>query len=683
MRAFKELKFPLFTKFATTPAIPAVIWLITGFLCVAPQRSISHYWLLFVTAMFLSTLTFLYCIRPYRRYLMLLPVGIILMYCSLHPPTQTYLKHLPRDECHATISGLITEVKQTENSQRLIVQLNEMTCYNETRQVKGKILIPIPNFSPPPQKLSPGMTFSAEGAFLLPTLYPQFNEKNYLSSQRIFRKFSVTRWHDIRQPHTLFQRLLSRWDSYKISLNERLLKGLQDNDYCSMLSAMILGIRSDISQDIKQQFVLAGTIHLLAVSGLHAAAIAWIIMSILKLIKTNYLKQWYLLIAILGGYVLMTGLSPSASRTWLMIFIFSLGKIKCRYISPLQSIAAAALIQLVLNPCLIFNSGFQYSYLIVTSLIISLPLITKFYNMLTVNHFWLPIHLNAGTKIHRTLFSCLAGSTIAWAAAVGLTLLYNQIFIPFSIALNVIVIHLATFLLSGGILKILIADIPPLCKLVNLLLDNLLDIIRLLNNLCDSVPGSVIYSARFPLWAALIYLLLFFGFLLTKHKLKFLISMCLLIGFFLIHPHYRHTPQHYLSYGCGGNLYSPVLILKSAGFPPIIITTPTNRNLLQATEFLTTSGQIPREIYYLQQVRVKLPDNQPTHFESATIKHIHCVKNDNEVIWSIPDLDMTIKESPFGQWTCTYQGQIYEMIPSNEISWRTIQLSPFQSNIRN
>lgn len=677
MHTFKERKFPLFTKFTTTPAIPAIIWLITGFLFVVPQQTITHYFLLLLTALCLSIVTFFCCVRCHHKFLILLPVGMLLMFLARHPPMQTYLKHLPREECHATITGVITEIKQAQNSQRITVQLKTITCYEETQKVSGKILIPIPNFSPPPQKLSPGMTFSADGAFLLPTIYPQFNEKNYLSSKRIFRKFSITQWNYIHQPKTIFQHLLFQWDAYKTSLNLRLINGLENNKYHAMLSAMILGIRDDLPQDVVQEFVLSGTIHLLAVSGLHAAAIAWIIISILKLLRTNYLKQWYLLIAILGGYVFLTGLSPSASRTWLMIFLFSLGKIKCRYVSPLQSIAAAAFIQLMINPCLIFNSGFQYSYLIVASLIISLPQITTFYNMITANHFWLPIHLTAGSKISRTVFSCFLGSTIAWGASAGLTLLYNQIFIPFSIFLNVIVIHFATFLLSAGIIKIIVADIPWLYTFINLFLNTLLNIIQILNNLYNSIPGAVIHVAQFPLWAVLIYITLFSCFLLSKHKLKSLILLCLLICFSTMYPQYKNSGQHHLMYCSGGNLYSPIFVLKHHQYPPIIITEPVLRNMKQVSEYLNQNRQIPQKIYYLQQIRTKLPNkdiNLTALLETTNVVHIHCIKNGKEITWHLPDLNLTVHKSRLGQWEYTYQGKTYSIINGNEYSWQTTNL---------
>lgn len=146
-----------------------------------------------------------------------------------------------------------------------------------------------------------------------------------------------------------------------------------------ILSALTLGYREELDKDIQQSFSAAGAMHILAVSGLHTGIVWGIIVWLLTLgglAKPLYDQRIWLwtitLLTLLAlwGYAFITGLSPSVMRSALMVTIVEIGWLLQRRSSPINSIAAAAVIILLINPLALWSVSFQLSFAAVTAIII-------------------------------------------------------------------------------------------------------------------------------------------------------------------------------------------------------------------------------------------------------------------------------------------------------------------------
>jgi len=137
-------------------------------------------------------------------------------------------------------------------------------------------------------------------------------------------------------------------------------------------TALVTGDRSGISPPLRQQFNRLGIGHLLAISGLHIGIIAtvsfgcfyWLARRTAYLVYRGRARQTAALLSLgpVMAYGLIAGLSPSTQRAVIMVSVYLLALILDRQQEIFNSLAAAALIILVLHPPALFSVSFQLSF---------------------------------------------------------------------------------------------------------------------------------------------------------------------------------------------------------------------------------------------------------------------------------------------------------------------------------
>jgi competence protein ComEC len=144
----------------------------------------------------------------------------------------------------------------------------------------------------------------------------------------------------------------------------------------SFLEGVLLGKRSMLPEEIRGWFEDTGTIHILAISGLHVGLIGLIFFFIFHKFarlpqKTSYVFTFLTLII----FAIMTGARPSVIRATIMAGTIIIGMIIDRDTDIYNSLALAGLIILLQNPLTLFDIGFQLSFLATFSLFYLTPLI--------------------------------------------------------------------------------------------------------------------------------------------------------------------------------------------------------------------------------------------------------------------------------------------------------------------
>ena len=137
-------------------------------------------------------------------------------------------------------------------------------------------------------------------------------------------------------------------------------------------TALVTGDRSGITPHLRQQFNRLGMGHLLAISGLHIGIIAtvsfgcvyWLARRTAFLVYMGRSRQAAALLSLgpVMAYGLIAGFSPSTQRAVIMVSIFLLTLILDRQQDALNTLAAAALIILVIDPPAVFSVSFQLSF---------------------------------------------------------------------------------------------------------------------------------------------------------------------------------------------------------------------------------------------------------------------------------------------------------------------------------
>ena len=139
--------------------------------------------------------------------------------------------------------------------------------------------------------------------------------------------------------------------------------------------AMLLGQQQELSEEQHTIFMQSGTMHLFSVSGLHIATIAGVIYGVLVLLR---LPRWAQLVVggvLLWLYVDITGGTPSAVRSWIMVMFLYASRTLRVPGGPLAALVASAVVVLIFQPLQLFSASFQLSYGIVAALLLfGLPL---------------------------------------------------------------------------------------------------------------------------------------------------------------------------------------------------------------------------------------------------------------------------------------------------------------------
>lgn len=135
-----------------------------------------------------------------------------------------------------------------------------------------------------------------------------------------------------------------------------------------LASAMFLGSREELEPDQAQAFLETGTIHLLVISGLNVGILASCLFLAMRVALVP--RSWALAIVALASvlYAATTDSQPPVVRATVMVLIGCLAMVLGRRVLGFNSIAAAGLVVLALNPTELFRTGTQLSFLSVAVL---------------------------------------------------------------------------------------------------------------------------------------------------------------------------------------------------------------------------------------------------------------------------------------------------------------------------
>ncbi|MEW5845557.1 MAG: ComEC/Rec2 family competence protein [Bacteroidota bacterium] len=320
----------------------------------------------------------------------------------------------------------------------------------------------------------------------------QFDMKHYMYLLGIVYNAKVTQgcWEKVGSNPNKIIKLAYNAQTYVIETLKRFgIKGQE----LAVISALMLGYKSLLDDEIRQVYSSVGAMHILAVSGLHVGLVFGVVVIILTLLPKR--RYWLgirlcFALAVLWGYALITGLSPSVCRATIMFSLFAIGQTAGLKTNSYNTLAAAAFVLLVSNPFMLFNVGFQLSFAAVLSIVFFHPFI---YNVFSPNN-----------RLLDYVWSLIAVSAAAQIFTLPISLFnFGQFPVVFLIT-NLMAIPLATLVLYLSLITITFSFIKPL----GLILAKLLGLTTWLLNsglkFIETIPYSNINSIYFSVWQALL-----------------------------------------------------------------------------------------------------------------------------------------------------------------------------------
>lgn len=319
------------------------------------------------------------------------------------------------------------------------------------------------------------------------TLNPgAFDFKSYAKKKNIFHQL------DLKDDQFIIQNTTDK--DLKISalkIREKLIRSLARHNFgkdeFSVITALLLGKRQEISKEIIDDYKNAGAMHMLAISGLHIGILLIILNLIFK--PLTYLKHGKMirmiaLLICLWSFVFLTGLSPSVIRAASMFTALTLGLFSGRSSTVSNYLFLSIFILLLVNPLYVFDLGFQLSYVSVLSIIWISPLLKRY---------WKPKH-----KLASYFWNLLVISVSAQIGILPLSLFYFHQFSGLFFASSLVVIPFLGIILGFGFLVLFLDQLSILPALFIKFYDNSIRLMNELIGFLSSQKSLVFENVYFP-----------------------------------------------------------------------------------------------------------------------------------------------------------------------------------------
>lgn len=324
-----------------------------------------------------------------------------------------------------------------------------------------------------------------------------FNYKKYLYNKKIYFTLNINSIKKIENNTNLIYYI-------KIIISNRINDITNSSPY---LQTFILGDKSYIDDNINNTYRDNGISHLFSISGMHISLISGILFYLIKRISYNNYYNYGVVITFLLLYTFLLGMIASVIRTIVMYILFAINKLFNLKIKSADLMLFVLVICIIINPFIVYDIGFQYSYIISFTLIILRDKIKK---------------------INNYILKSLYISYIAFIVSFPITI-YNfyQVNI-ISIPLNVIVIPLVSIIIFP--LSIITFIFPFLDNILHILIKSL----EFVSINIDKIEFTKIIFAKPNMLVIILYYALIYMSLCKRKYLKFLILLI------LFHKCYRY-----------------------------------------------------------------------------------------------------------------------------------------------
>ncbi len=134
--------------------------------------------------------------------------------------------------------------------------------------------------------------------------------------------------------------------------------------------ALLIGDRTDLSDETMTVFRDGGIAHVLAVSGLHVGILMAGILFLLRRLHASHKVQFVMVTVILLAYCRLLDFSAPVVRAAILTEVLLAGHLLRKAQDPLTTLSFAFLLVLLLRPMDLFSLGFQLSFLAVAGIVL-------------------------------------------------------------------------------------------------------------------------------------------------------------------------------------------------------------------------------------------------------------------------------------------------------------------------
>jgi len=264
----------------------------------------------------------------------------------------------------------------------------------------------------------------------------------------------------------------NRLKRYIWKVNDRLLPW----PHSTFATALITGMREEIPLNIQDRFIKSGTMHILAVSGLHVGFLIFIFGFVLQSMGLGMTIKYLALGGILIFYMLFVGSSASVIRASIMALCGIALLLLDRDRNYLNVLSIAFLILWLLNPLSMRNPGFLLSFTATFAILFVVPYFVLFFKQYLPDFLSISVSLSLGIQVYIIpvmlyffgsfpYINIVANIPVVPLTGLSLSLeILYLLFYPIFLPLSIIIAEVNTFVIT---LIIMLADFfgrAPLLK---------------------------------------------------------------------------------------------------------------------------------------------------------------------------------------------------------------------------
>lgn len=350
----------------------------------------------------------------------------------------------------------------------------------------------------------------------------EFDYQRYLQRQQICHQLFIgnTTYMVMRNQSTPIYSYILSLKNAVINVLSKHLKGEEER---GIAEALLIGYKENLDSKLTKAYTNTGVVHIIAISGLHLGLIYMVLVWLIELLPFLRRVKWFktlIVITSLWIFALMTGGSASVIRSAVMFTFIAIGKLLGRESSMTNSLAASAMILLCYDPFLLWDVGFQLSYLAIIGIA---TLHQPLYNIFSSLPFF-------ADKIWSMISITIAAQVFTFPICIY----YFQQFPNYFLLSNVIAVPLSTLILFQELLLLLFSSCDKVGNMVGNIVEYSIHVlnnyIRFINDLpfalTDNIPADFwIVSALYIFLTAMVF------FLIDKNKKRFYLCLA---GIFLL-----------------------------------------------------------------------------------------------------------------------------------------------------
>ena len=408
---------------------------------IDPAMTISFYWKA-AFLFFLALLFILFLFKQSNLFLCLLFPLVLALGCfhgSLQlqlPVDKNHIYYSIKAKTDVVLVGTMTTMAGFDGkTSQVTIKAQSIRIKNDPELIvtHGKVLLRLQG--PWPDDLAPGDTLAIRTELKRPDSFRTpgvFDYAQYLAQKDIWITGFVSSrlfLHKVTVTQSLLHRLRYLPERIRTKIGKQIDNAVSP-DIRGIYRAILLGDRSHVDEDTLEIFKGSGTMHILAISGLHMAVIGtllyavffWIFSRSEKLLLKFTVKKWAALLSlpVLLSYGLLAGMNTPVFRAVIMSSIVIIAICSNRQKYPSALLAFAALLILIIEPLQLFTASFQLSFAAIIGILFLLPVLKKLLDPSTG-----PVSpLSVRQKILNWIIAALLVSLVANLATAPVTLFF-------------------------------------------------------------------------------------------------------------------------------------------------------------------------------------------------------------------------------------------------------------------